>query len=206
METVTILLGALVLGLIGGAIPGPIITAVFTEIIQSGLLRSFRIIFLGMLVEAAIALICVVSVAALHLPESVFRVISVVGAGILVWLALQIWKITAIDTRKRVHFSTAKIIAMILANGGLWIFWITVAVPKAVMLSGHVTFGAYIYLVVLEVGWLVSTAAIAFIFSRFRTWLSQPHIVPYIFKICALAFVYFAADAIYQTAKFFASS
>lgn len=203
MEIYSLLLSALVLGLIGGAIPGPIITAVFTEIIQSGLWRSFRIIFIGMITETIVALICYISVASLGLPESIFRIISLVGAGILIWLATMIWKITKIDTKTRVHFSTGKIIAMILANGALWIFWITVAIPKAVLLSEQMQFGGYIYLSLLELGWLISTAGIAFIFSRFRSWLSQPHIVPIIFKLCALAFVYFAVDAVWQTAHFF---
>jgi len=203
VEIINLLLSALVLGLIGGAIPGPIITAVFTEIIQSGLIKSFRIIFLGMFTETIVALICFFSIASLHLPEVVFRLISLVGAGILIWLASMIWKINKIDTKTRVHFSTEKIVAMIMANGALWIFWITVAIPKAVILSSQIQFGGLWYLLILEIGWLISTAGIAFIFSRFRKWLSQPHIVPIIFKICALAFVYFALDAIYQTTRFF---
>lgn len=203
MEAVSLLLSALILGLIGGAIPGPIVTAVFTEIIQSGLLRAFRIILLGMFIETIVAIICLVSIASLHLPEAIFRIVSLVGAAILLWLATQIWKITKIDTKTRVHFSTGKIVAMILSNGALWIFWITVAIPKAVILSKYMQFGGYVYLAVLELGWLISTSGIAFIFSRFRKWLSQPHIVPFIFKICALAFVYFAFDAVYQTIRFF---
>ena len=34
---------ACLLGLIGGMIPGPVITAVFTEVLQSGYLKSLRI-------------------------------------------------------------------------------------------------------------------------------------------------------------------
>ena len=39
---------ALMLGLIGGVIPGPVITSVFTEILQSGYSRSLRIILIGL--------------------------------------------------------------------------------------------------------------------------------------------------------------
>lgn len=194
---------ALVLGLIGGTIPGPIITAIFTEILQAGILRSFRIIFLGMATETLVAFICLVSLSSLHLPESIFHIVSLVGAGILIWLATMIWKIRKIDTKKRVHFGTWKIVAMIFANGGLWIFWLTVAIPKAVILGNHVPFGGVLFLVILEIGWLISTSLVAFIFSRFRRWLSQPHIVPFIFKLCSLAFVYFAASSVYQSIVFF---
>lgn len=202
-STGNLLLSALVLGLIGGAIPGPIITAVFTEIIQTGFARSFRIIFLALFAETIVALFCLVSVASLHLSEGIFRLISLVGAGILIWLATLIWKITKIDTKQRIHFSTAKIFVLTVSNGALWIFWITISVPRAILLSYQIKFGDYLFLMIFELGWLIATVGIAFIFSRFRTWLSQPHIVPLIFKICALAFVYFALDAIYQTTRFF---
>src|SRR5690348_602533 len=97
------LLTAFVLGLIGGVIPGPLITSIFTEILQSGLLRGFRLVFLGMIVETFVASACLVGLASLNLPEALFRIISVVGAGILFWLALAIWKIKKIDSKQRVH-------------------------------------------------------------------------------------------------------
>jgi threonine/homoserine/homoserine lactone efflux protein len=203
MESASLLLSALVLGLIGGAIPGPILTAVFTEIIQSGFGKSFRIIFYALVAETTVALFCLVALTSLHLPQEVFMIISLIGAGILIWLATLIWKITKIDTKQRIHFSAAKIFALTVSNGALWMFWITISIPKAILLSYQMPFGDYLFLFVFEIGWLIATVGIAFVFSRFRSWLSQPHIVPIIFKICALAFVYFALDAIWQTAHFF---
>ncbi|MGH7245397.1 MAG: LysE family translocator [Candidatus Levyibacteriota bacterium] len=197
------LITAFVLGLIGGAIPGPVLAAIFTEILQSGLAKSFRIIFIGMATETTVAFICLIGLASLHLSEAIFRIISLAGAGILLWLATQIWKIKKIDTKQKVHFSSKKIIAMICANGALWLFWITVAIPQAIILSHSFHFGGVAFLIVLEIGWLTSTGAIAFIFSRFRKWLSQPHIVPFMFKLCALAFVYFAVTSTYQTVIYF---
>lgn len=196
------LVTAFILGLIGGAIPGPILTAIFTEILQSGLVKSFRIVFIGMATETFVATVCVIALASLHLSEAIFRLISLIGAGILIWFATLIWKIKMIDTKKRIHFSTNKIIAMILANGGLWIFWITVCVPKAVLLENQIKFGALLFLLFVEIGWLISTAGIAIFFSQFRNWLSKPHIIPYMFKLFALAFVYFAATSVYQSIVF----
>ncbi len=203
MESTSLLLSALVLGLIGGAIPGPIITAVFTEIIQSGFGRSFRIIFFALVAETIVALFCLVAIASLHLPEGFFMIISLIGAVILIWMATMIWKITKIDTKQRIHFSAVKIFALTISNGALWMFWITISIPKAILLSYQIKFGDYLFLIVVELGLLIATVGLAFVFSRFRTWLSQPHIVPIIFKICALAFVYFAVDAVIQTARFF---
>lgn len=197
------LLTAFVLGLIGGLVPGPVVTAIFTEIIQSGLLRGFRIVFLGMLTETLVAYICLLLLSSLHLSEAIFRTISFVGAGILVWFAMQIWKITKIDTKKRIHFGLGKIVIMIFSNGVLWLFWVTVAIPKAILLSHQIPFGGMLFLVILELGWLASTSAVAVIFSFFRGWLTQPHIVPFVFKVCSLAFAYFAVVSAYQSIIFF---
>lgn len=197
------LLSAFILGLIGGAIPGPILTAIFTEILQSGLIRSFRIVFLGMAIETAVASFCLIALASLNFPISIFKVISFIGAGILIWLATLIWKINKIDTKQRVHFSKGKIIAMILANGGLWIFWVTVCVPKALILEHEVKYGAVLFLVFVEIGWLVSTSSLAIIFSSFRNLLSKPMVFPVVFKLFALAFIYFAFSSIYQSLVFF---
>ena len=67
---------AVMLGLIGGVIPGPVITAVFTEILQSGFPKSLRIIIIAMVTETLVALISLLLFSALGLPESFFRGLS----------------------------------------------------------------------------------------------------------------------------------
>ena len=48
---------AFILGLIGGVIPGPVLAATFTEILQSGFLKSLRIILWAFIIETIVALI-----------------------------------------------------------------------------------------------------------------------------------------------------
>ncbi len=197
------LLSALVLGLIGGLIPGPVLTATFTEILQNGFWKSFRIITLAMATETAVALASLIALSALSLPESVFRGLSFFGAGILVWIATSIWKIKKLDTEEKVYFSFWKIAGMILANGVLWTYWITVCIPKAILLNQQLPLGNLIFLLLVEIGWFISTAGVAFIFSRFRKILSHPKAIPVIFKIFALIFVYFAISMVYTSVVFF---
>lgn len=196
---------AFMLGLIGGIIPGPVLTATFTEILQSGFFKSMRIILWAMLVETLIAIMSLILFSFLHLPESVFRVISLGGAGILVWISFSIWKVKKIDTDEKVHFSPWKIAAMILSNGMLWTFWITVCIPKAIALNEKILFGNYLFLLLVEAGWLISTVAVAIVFAQFRKLLSNPKVVPLIFKIFALVFLYFAAETAYKSIRFFIS-
>ena len=200
------LVAALVLGLIGGAIPGPVLTAIFTEILQSGFVKSLRIVFLAMFTETMVALISLVVLSSLNFSETVFQGLSLIGAGILVWIATSIWKVHKIDSGSRVHFSFGKISAMILANGILWTFWITVCVPKAITLGQKIHYGEFLFLVLVEIGWLISTTLIAFLFSRFRSLLAKPKVVPLVFKLFALTFVYFAVDLAYKSIRFFIAS
>ena len=196
---------AIILGLIGGLIPGPVLAAIFTEILQTSFSKSLRIIFWAMLTETLIALISLVALSAFNLSEGFFRAISFVGSAILIWIAVSIWKVQKIDTGEKVHFKLGTISAMIMANGVLWMFWITVCVPRAIFLGEKIHLGQYLFLGLVEIGWLVSTLCVALIFSSFRKILSNPRTVPLIFKIFSLAFFYFALSMIYQSLHYFLS-
>ena len=200
------LITAFVLGLIGGVIPGPVLATIFTEILQSNFLKSFRIIFIAMFTETVVALTSLIILSFLGFSEAVFMGISFIGAGILIWISTSIWKIKKIDTGEKVNFSFWKISAMMLANGVLWTFWVTICTPKAIFLGDKILLGEYISLGLVEIGWLISTTFLAFLFSRFRKLLSRPKTIPIIFKIFALIFVYFALDMIYKSITYFMRS
>ncbi len=191
------------LGLVGGVVPGPVLAATFTEILQSGFSRSLRIILWALLVETAVALASLVALSSLGLSQSFFYALSFIGAGILVWIATQLWKIRSLDLGEKVHFGVGKIAAMILANGVLWTFWITVCIPKAIVLGGQIHYGQYLFLLLVEVGWLISTIGVALAFSWFRGILSNPQVVPFMFKLFSAIFVYFALSMLYTSTVFF---
>ncbi len=191
------------LGLIGGLIPGPVITSVFTEILQSGFFKSLRIILIALLVETLVAVISLVILDSLGFNEAFFRGLSLAGAVILIWIAISIWKVRSLDTGEKVHFGFFKIVMMILSNGVLWTYWITICIPKAILLSDQLPLGAYIFMGLVQLGWLISTIVVAFLFSRFRKILSRPKVIPVMFKIFAGAFAYFALDMIYRSILFF---
>lgn len=199
------ILTALILGLIGGIIPGPVLAATFTEILQSGFSKSLRIILWSMLTETLIALISLVVISSIGFPQSFFYVLSFAGAGILFWIATEIWKIRSLGLEKKVYFGLWKISAMILANGVFWMFWITVCIPKAIVLGAQIQYGQFLFLILVEVGWLISTTGAAFAFSWFRWILSSPRVVPFMFKFFSVVFVYFALSMLYTSVTFFAS-
>jgi len=197
------ILTAFILGIVGGIIPGPVLAATCTEILQSGFSKSLRIIFWAMLVETSVALVSLVILSSMGLPESFFYALSFIGAGILIWIATQLWKIRSLDLGEKVHFGIGKIAAMILANGVLWTFWITVCIPKAIVLGEQIQYGQFLFLLVVEIGWFISTVGVAFIFSWFRKMLSNLRVVPFIFKTFSIVFVYFALSMLYTSVTFF---
>lgn len=194
---------AFLLGLIGGLIPGPVITAVFTEILQSGFLKSLRIIFIALITESLVAVISLLVLASLNFNEAFFRALSLAGAAILVWISVSIWKVRTLDSGQKVHFGFWKIIAMILSNGVLWTYWLTICIPKAILLNDQMHLGAYAFMGLVQLGWLISTLGIGFLFSSFRKILSRPKVIPVLFKIFALAFAYFAFDMVFKSIRFF---
>lgn len=194
---------AITLGLIGGLIPGPVITAIFTQILQSGYRSALRIVFIALAVETLVAFISLVLIASLGLQESVFRILSFAGAAVLAWIAYGLWKIRSLDTDEQVFFGSWKITLMILTNGVLWTYWITICIPRAILLASEMAFGAYLFMGLVQAGWLISTLLIAYVFSRFRNLLSQPRVIPYAFKAFAFIFIYFAADMTWKSIHFF---
>ncbi|MEN8202269.1 MAG: hypothetical protein ABFS28_06715 [Bacteroidota bacterium] len=194
---------AFMLGLIGGVIPGPVITAVFTEILQSGFLKSLRIVFIAFVTESLVAVISLLVLHSMNFNEAFFRALSLAGAAILIWISLSIWKVRTLDTGQKVHFGLWKIIAMIMSNGVLWTYWLTICIPKAILLNDQIHLGAYVFMGLVQLGWLISTLVVGFIFSRFRKILSGPKVIPILFKIFALAFAYFAIDMVYKSIRFF---
>ena len=200
-----LLIEAFVLGLIGGVIPGPVLTAVFTEVLQGSFLKSLKIVLLAFAAESAVALLSMVLFTNMGFPEGVFKAISLVGAGILIWISTALWKVTSIESGDKLQFSFWKILVMILANGMLWTYWITICIPKAMKLGDSLMGGEYYFLTLVEVGWLITTTLTAFIFAQFRSLLSKPSVIPYLFKFFAVVFVYFALSLLYDSYDYFSS-
>ena len=194
---------ALMLGLIGGVIPGPVITAVFTEILQSGYLKSLRIIMIALVTETVVALISLLVLDSLGFNEAFFRGLSLAGAAILIWISISIWKVRTLDSGQKVHFGLWKVVLMILSNGILWTYWITICIPKAILLGEQLNLGQYLFMGLVQLGWLISTLVVAFLFSRFRKALSRPRVIPVLFKIFALSFLYFAIDMVIKSLTYF---
>lgn len=191
-------LEAFLLGLVGGAVPGPILTGTFTEILKSGFLSGLKVIFYAFIIETIGALLAIYIIYSLGLSLLAIKLISIIGAIVLFWLAWSIWRISEINTEKRSILSFYKIIILTAFNSGYWIFWIAVGVPKALLLDKTIFAGKFIFLGIFELAWLVMTVLLAFLFFKFRPILYKKNLVGATFKFFALILIYLGFRALFN--------
>lgn len=202
MDLLIEMLSILFLGIIGGVIPGAILTSVFAEVLKKGFIRSFTVILFAGISEVIVASFILVFLFSTHIPPGVFYVVSFIGAGVLVWIARQIWFIEKFQDSGKI-FSFKKIFLLTVFNGPLWIFWSTICVPQAYVLSQKIRGGQGVFLLLFELGWFGATLTLAFIFSRFRPILVKKGIIARVFKIFALILMIFALRLVVTSIAYF---
>lgn len=185
----TSLIEAFLLGLVGGAVPCPILTGTFAEILNLGFLKGTKVIFYALIAETVGALLVFFIFSAIGLNQLAIEIISVCGALVLFWLGSQVWKIKEINTEARQILTFPKILLLTALNSGYWIFWITIGVPKALILSSSVYAGKFIFLIVFELAWFLMTFALAYIFYQFRPILQRKNLIGVTFKVLAVILI-----------------
>ncbi len=177
---------AFLLGLIGGATPGPILTGTFAEILNSSFRKGMRIVFLALIAETVGAFLAIYIVYKIGLSKIAIQIISIGGAIVLFWLASKVWKIEKINIESKQILTFYQIIILTALNSGYWIFWIAVGIPKALILDSVLIGGKFIFLFIFEIAWLLATTLLAFVFFKFRPVLEKKNLVSITFKILAI--------------------
>lgn len=202
MEVLNRIAEIFLLGVIGGSVPGPILTSVLTEVLNGGMGKGIRVILRALTAEVIVAGTILFILSAVDVPRIYFEIISVLGAIYLVYLAINVWKINKIDGENKEVFNLYKIFVLTVLNGGFWIFWLTVCVPKAFVLGQEIAGGQIVFLIMFELGWLTSTFSVSYIFFKFRPLLLRKNLVSSVFKFFALVLIFFAIRAIRESAAY----
>ena len=84
------------LGFLCGLIPGPVVTAVFTETVRKGWKSARRIVFMAAIGESIMSVVCVSALSFVSPDSVLFAVLSMFGALILFNLAWDLWKVEEI--------------------------------------------------------------------------------------------------------------
>jgi len=191
-----------ILGFFAGLIPGPVVTALFTETIRSGLEKSRRIIWMASLGELVMSITSVFVFSFLAPTSIVFSALSIFGALLLFSIAADLWKTSEIHEEEPL-FSNKRIFFIALFNGMAWIFWITVCTPQAMALSTLVPFGRWLFILLFEAGWICSTLALGFLFAYFRPYFQSNQKLNLLFRAVAIFFIFFSLKLIYGSVKQF---
>lgn len=192
-----------ILGVIGASVPGPILTAVFTEVVGGGFVKSIKTVFRALISEIIVAGLILLVVFSISIPDSYFYVVSLLGAAFLIYIASCIWKIDKMDGNNGEIFGFRKIFLLTVLNGAFWIFWLTVCVPRAFVIEEQISGGRFMFLLFFESGWLTMTSFLAFAFSKFRSFFFRKNLVSLVFKSFALILSFFALKSIYQSIIYF---
>lgn len=203
MSIISQIIEILLLGVIGGSVPGPILTAVFAEVLNGGFKRSFIVMFKALIAETLVAGFVLLVFFSWDIPTEYFYVMSFGGAIVLFWIAKQVWGIKKVASDNTEVFSFAKLLLLTVLNGAFWIFWITICVPRAFELRQSVVGGHVLFLLFFEIGWLISVIALAYVFSKFRPLLLKKNLISTVFKIFALLLVFFGLKSIWGSITYF---
>jgi len=126
-----ILIEAFGLGLIGGIIPGAILTILLVSVIQGGFKAGLKAFVWSLVAELTVVGILLLILFTLPLPRETFNYIGLVGSLVLFYFAWQIFHLQKIDQPKDASstFSGKQIYVLAASNAPLYIFWTTVCAP-----------------------------------------------------------------------------
>lgn len=199
----------ILLGFIGGITPGPIIFLAFSEVLKdskNGLANGWMYLVYAGLTEFFIGLFLITTSTNLNLPPVIFHILAIIGIALLIYIAVKILGIRSINTNQQSkNIKRHHIIGLMLVNGPLWIFWVSVCLPAAFNLGQQINFGEYMFLVIFEISMMTGLAIMLFGFNSFRNYFSNERIVKRIFQVLTLLLALIIVKMIYTESIFFYS-
>ena len=173
-----ILIEAFGLGLIGGIIPGAILTILLVSVIQGGFKAGLEAFVWSLVAELTVVGILLLILFTLPLPRETFNYIGLVGSLVLFYFAWQIFHLQKIDQPKDASstFSGKQIYVLAASNAPLYIFWTTVCAPLIWQLAEYwpLNISALFFMIAFETGWAASTFTVMLLFVKARERLTDP--------------------------------
>lgn len=185
------LLEVLVLGFLCGMLPGPVVTALFTESIRKGWKSARKIVVWAAAGELVMSVSCVAALSLVPAGHVVFSVLSVFGSLVLLNLSWELWKVEEISEHEPL-FSNRRIFFIAVLNGMAWIFWLTVCTPQAMELGKELRGGEWLFVLLFELGWVASTLLLCYLFGLFRPYFQSNKKLHLLYRTVAVIFVLFA--------------
>ena len=198
-----ILLQGFTLGLLGGLVPGAILTILFVSVLQGGVNQGLRAFGWSLAAELLVAGSLVYAIM-LWSPDPVwFHYLGIVGSIVLLYFAWGIWQIKTVDTdvdSKKIY-SPIEILTLAATNAPLYVFWVTICIPLIYQLFDQfsVFTAATLYLSAFEIGWALSTLGMMFVFVFARPYLVNDRIASRTYQVIAIIMALFAGNMLYKS-------
>jgi len=185
-----ILIEAFLLGLVGGIVPGSILTILLVSVLQGGFKAGIRAFSWCVIAEVSVVLVLLAIMLSLPITPDVFLYLAIVGGLVLFYFASQILKLSKIDhpDNSDTVFSAKQIYLLSATNAPLYIFWITVCTPLIWQLAEQFELytSAFYFMVAFELGWGLSTFCIILLFAKSRNLLTNPKVMTKVYLGIAL--------------------
>ncbi len=180
-----IIIEAFLLGLVGGVVPGSILTILLVSVIQGGFKSGLRAFSWSLAAELTVVSLLLVLLIQLPVSTNFFNYLGFVGGLVLFYFGLQVFKLSKIDKPEETAevFTWKQIYSLAATNAPLYIFWATVCAPLIWQLAEQISLysSALYFMIAFELGWAVSTFVIMLVFVKTRSVLANPKIMKKVF-------------------------
>ncbi len=188
------------LGLIEGIRPGPLLTMVIRETLTGGLSAGARAAAAPIFTDGPLIVASVLLSGWIAEQPTILFMISVLGAGFLIWFGIDCFRIESPDPnigQQEVTGSFRRGVITNLLNPNVYVFWFLIGGPLMASAADDEPLAPVAYAISFLISIILVKMTIAFFFDRSRGSLS-PRAYRAALGVCGLGMIAFAAGFAYQ--------
>lgn len=187
------LLLGVVLGLVQGISPGPLVTLVISETLKFGKKEGFKVAVSPLISDSTVAVLALVVLSNLAQNALIIGVISLLGAGYLIYLAwdnLRV-KTTILEAGSAEKGALKRALVTNFLNPHVYVFWFSVGAPiilRSLAVHGSATVLYLVGFFALLIGSMVS---IAYVVHKSKAFIGGKYYV-YLIRALGVVLILFA--------------
>ena len=201
----TLAAAGIALGLFEGIRPGPLLTMVIRETLTGGWYAGARAASAPIFTDGPLIIVSIFLSGWIAEQPSILFVISLLGAGFLVWFGIDCFRIEAPDpdtAQEAVTGSFRRGVITNLLNPNVYVFWFLIGGPLMASAADEEPLAPVAYALSFLVTIIIVKMVIALIFDRTRGSMS-PRAYKIALGICGLGMIGFSAGFLYQAYELF---
>ena len=201
----TLAAAGIALGLFEGIRPGTLLTMVIRETLTGGWYAGARAASAPIFTDGPLIIVSIFLSGWIAEQPSILFVISLLGAGFLVWFGIDCFRIEAPDpdtAQEAVTGSFRRGVITNLLNPNVYVFWFLIGGPLMASAADEEPLAPVAYALSFLVTIIIVKMAIALIFDRTRGSMS-PRAYKIALGICGLGMIGFSAGFLYQAYELF---